>query len=66
MALSAVCQYGLESCSAVKFLWAGEGFCNLCLTEKFRILKSPDSIGRRSGLTSKCRHLNGFLVRDCI
>ena len=45
---------------------AGERFCNLCLTEKFHILKNPDSINKRSELTSKCRHLNKFLVRNCI
>ena len=45
---------------------AGEKFCNLCLTEKLHILKNPDSINKRSELTSKCRHLNKFLVRSCI
>ena len=43
---------------------AGTNKCNLCLWEKFFILKGGDSlINKRDELVSKCRHSNKFLLK---
>ena len=39
--------------------------CNLCLTEKLLIIKSPTSINSRTELVSKCRHSRKFLIMHC-
>ena len=40
----------------------GQKCCNLCLTEKLKILqaKQPTILNKRSELTGKCRHKNKF------
>ena len=36
--------------------------CNLCLSEKFHILKGKDLINRNTELLNKCRHKRKFLT----
>ena len=40
----------------------GQKCCNLCLTEKLKILlaNQPTTLNKRSELTGKCRHKNKF------
>ena len=47
----------LDKCTPYK---PGSNSCNLCLTEKYRILKADPkvSLNKRSELVSKCRHSN--------
>ena len=36
--------------------------CNLCTSEKYWIVKTPESINTRNELISKCRHMRKFLI----
>ena len=40
----------------------GRMTCNLCLSEKFHILKGKDLINRNTELLNKCRHKRKFLI----
>ena len=42
--------------------------CDLCLTEKLLIIenKSENLLNKRSELISKCRHVNEFLLKECL
>ena len=42
----------------------GSDHCNLCLWEKFHIMKSHDLLNKRDELVSKCRHVNKFLLKN--
>ena len=42
---------------------AGNDRCNLCLWEKFHIMKGENLINKRDELVSKCLHINKFLLR---
>ena len=42
----------------------GSDHCNLCLCEKFHIMKDNDLINKRDELVSKCRHVNKFLLKN--
>ena len=44
---------------------AGSKNCNLCLTEKLLILKTPTCINKRTEIVSKCRHRRKFLIKFC-
>ena len=52
----------LTRCPSYK---AGSRTCNLCLTEKLHILKTPESINKKTELLSKCRHERKFLIKFC-
>ena len=39
-------------------------YCNLCLWEKFYIMKGNDLVNTRDELVSKCRHANKFLLKN--
>ena len=43
---------------------SGSDHCNLCLWEKFYVMKIPGLINTRTELVSKCRHVNKFLLRN--
>ena len=43
----------------------GSKKCNLCLTEKYHIIKSKlKLLNKRSELVSKCRHVNKFIIEN--
>ena len=42
----------------------GSDYCNLCLWEKFYIMKGNDLVNTRDELVSKCRHANKFLLKN--
>ena len=42
----------------------GSDHCNLCLWEKFHIMKGNNLINKRDELVSKCRHVNKFLLKN--
>ena len=46
----------------VKPYEAGAKMCNLCLWEKFYIMREGNLINKRNELVSKCRHQNKFLL----
>ena len=52
----------LTKCQSYK---PGAKTCNLCLTEKLLIIKSPTSINSRTELVSICRHSRKFLIMHC-
>ena len=43
---------------------SGSDHCNLCLWEKFYIMKTPGLLNTRKELVSKCRHANKFLLKN--
>ena len=44
---------------------AGSGKCNLCLWEKFMIMKGDETlINKRKEFVNKCVHVNKFLLRN--
>ena len=43
---------------------SGSKYCNLCLWEKFHIMKGSNLINTRNELVSKCRHVDKFLLRN--
>ena len=47
----------------------GNRYCDLCLTEKFHILKilhNPSYLNKRSELAQRCRHRSKYLLQSCI
>ena len=42
----------------------GSDHCNLCLWEKFHIMKEGNLINTKNELVSKCRHINKFLLHN--
>ena len=42
----------------------GSDHCNLCLWEKFHIMKEHGLINTRDELVSKCKHVNKFLLKN--
>ena len=43
---------------------AGSDHCNLCLWEKFYLMKRKDLLNTRDEMVSKCRHINKFLLQN--
>ena len=42
----------------------GSNHCNLCLWEKFHIMKGGKLLNKKDELVSKCRHVNKFLLKN--
>ena len=42
----------------------GSDHCNLCLWEKFYIMKDKNLINTKDEFVSKCKHINKFLLRN--
>ena len=43
---------------------SGSNHCNLCLWEKYHIMKGENLINKRDELVSTCRHVNKFLLKN--